>query len=171
MPANQTATISAGCYTGNLTVGNNATLVMNPGTYYIDRGSISTNGGTITGDGVTIVLTSSSGGNWSTINLSGHSTVNLTAQTSGTFSGLVIYADRRMPNHTGMSIGGGSSQSFSGDFYFPSTTVTFGGNGSSSSCTRLIAHTISLDGTSTFASSCSGMGTASLGGAPAAIAE
>lgn len=168
----QTVNITAGCYTGNLSVGNGATLSMGAGTYYIDRGQLSANGGTITGTGVTIVLTSSTRSNWSTINLSGNSTVNLTAQTSGTYSGLVIYADRRIPNTTTMSIGGGATQSFTGDLYFPSTPVTFGGNSSASTtCTRLIAYTISLSGDSTFKSGCAGMGTASLTGTSASLTE
>ena len=168
----QTVTITAGCYTGNLSVGNGATLAMGPGTYYIDRGQFSTNGGTIIGTGVTIVLTSSTGSNWSSINFSGNATVNLSAQISGTYSGLVIYADRRIPSTTTMSIGGGSTQSFTGDLYFPSTPVSFGGNASATTtCTRLIAYSISLTGTSTFASSCSGMGTASLTGTSAALEE
>lgn len=164
-------TISAGCYTGNLTIGNGKTLTLNSGTYYIDRGSISSNQGTINGSGVTLVLTSSTGSNWSSISFSGNASVNLTAQTSGTFSGLVIYADPRIPTGTQMSFGGGSSQTYTGDLYLPTIAVNFGGNSSTETCSRLIAYTISLTGTSTFESSCSGLGTASLTGTSAALEE
>jgi hypothetical protein len=164
-------TISAGCYTGNVNVGNNKTLTMNPGTYYIDRGSISSSQGTINGTGVTIVLTSSTGSNWSTVSISGNATVNLTAQTSGTFSGLVFYADPRIPTLTQMSFGGGSTQTYTGDLYFPTVWVTFNGNSSAETCSRLIAYKISLGGTSTFESSCSGLGTASLTGTAAVLEE
>ena len=164
-------TISAGCYTGSLSVGNNKTVTLNPGTYYIDRGSISTNQGTINGTGVTIVLTSSTGSNWSYISIGANASVNLTAQTSGTFSGLVIYADPRIPTLTQMSFGGGSTQIYTGDLYFPTIWVSFGGNSSVETCSRLIAYKISLGGTSTFASSCSGLGTANLTGTSALLAE
>ncbi len=139
---NANTTISAGCYTGSLTVPNNKTLTLSPGTYYIDRGSISSNQGTINGSGVTIVLTSSTGSNWSTMSFTGSATVNLSAQTSGTFSGLVIYADPRIPTGTTMSFGGGSSQSYTGDIYLPTIALTFGGNSSAASCSRLIAYTV-----------------------------
>lgn len=165
-------TVSAGCYTGNLSVGTGQTLVMNPGTYYVDRGSFATQGGgAITGSGVTIVLTSSTGSNWSTMGFSSSSVINLSGQTSGTFSGLVIYADPRIPTGTIVSIGGGATQTYTGDLYLPSIAVNFGGNATVESCSRLIAYTISLTGTSTFASSCSGLGTASLTGTSALLAE
>ncbi|MGE5268123.1 MAG: pilus assembly protein TadG-related protein [Thiohalocapsa sp.] len=170
----QTVTITAGCYTGNLTVPNSGKLILGAGTYYIDRGSISTNGGTITsqGAGVTIVLTSATKSSWSTINLSGNSNIDLTAQSSGTFSGLVVYADRRMPfSSTAMALGGGSNQKFAGDMYFPSTGITFGGNATSTTCARLIAYSITLSGNSTFQSSCSGLGTADLSGSQTYVAE
>jgi putative Flp pilus-assembly TadE/G-like protein len=164
-------TISPGCYTGSLSVGNNKTLTMSPGTYYVDRGSISSSQGTITGTGVTIVLTSSTGSNWSSINIGASATVSLTAQTSGTFSGLVLYADPRIPTGTQMTFGGGSTQIYTGDLYFPTVTVNFNGNSSAETCSRLIAYKISLGGTSTFESSCSGLGTASLAGTAAVLEE
>ncbi len=166
-----TVPLTAGCYTGSLSIASGSTVTLGAGTYYVDRGSISTNGGTITGTGVTIVLTSSTGSNWSTISMTGNSTINLTAQTSGTFQGLVVYADRRMPSSTGMSLGGGSTQSYTGDLYFPSTAVTFGGNSSAAACTRLIALTITLSGNSTFQSSCAGLNVASIVGNQTFLAE
>jgi len=156
---NSTVTLNPGCYTGTISVPSQGTLKLNAGTYYIDQGSISSNGGTITGTNVTIVLTSSTGSNYSTISLGGNSSVTLTPPSSGTFSGIVVYGDRNAPSSTSMSLGGGSNQSYTGALYFPSTSLSFGGDATTVACTQIIAQTISFSGNSSFNSSCSGVGT------------
>jgi len=66
---------------------------------------------------------------------------------------------------------GGSTQSFTGDLYFPNTAVTFQGNSTASACTRLIALTITLNGNSTFQSNCAGLNVASIVGNQTFLAE
>ncbi len=167
----QTTTLSPGCYTGTISVGNGGTLKLNPGTYYIDRGTLSASGGTVTGTGVTIILTSSTGANYSTINFGGNNTVTLTAPNSGTYSGLTIFADRRAPNSITNTLGGGSNQSFTGALYFPSTSLNFGGNATATACTQLIAWTLTFSGSSSFSSNCSGVGTKTISGPTTVVTE
>lgn len=147
---------------GGINVKNGGTLVLNAGTYYIDGGTL-TNNGTITGTGVTLVMTSSTGLSYATINNAGGSTINLRAPSSGTYSGLVIFQDRNTPHSvTGNALTGGANQQFIGDLYFPTTPVTYTGNATTSSttCVRLIAWDITFNGNSGFASNCTGVGVA-----------
>lgn len=60
----KTATLDPGVYCEGLTVNAGANVTLNPGVYYIDRGTLSINGGArISGQGVTLVFTSSTGSN------------------------------------------------------------------------------------------------------------
>jgi len=55
-------TINPGVYCGGMKLNAGADVTLNPGIYYIDRGDLTVNGGaTMTGTGVTIILTSSTG--------------------------------------------------------------------------------------------------------------
>src|SRR5579875_80370 len=57
-------TLQPGIYCGNITINGNPTVTLSPGTYILDQGSFIINGSpTVTGDGVAIVLTSSTGNN------------------------------------------------------------------------------------------------------------
>ena len=55
---------------------------------------------------------------------------------------------------------GGASQYFGGAIYLPTADATFvGGAATSTSCTQLIANTISFSGNSSFAINCNSYGT------------
>jgi Flp pilus assembly protein TadG len=67
-------------FCNGLSVNAGATLTLNPGIYYIDRGNFTVNGGaTVKGTGVTIVFTSSTGSNYATASINGGANVNLTS--------------------------------------------------------------------------------------------
>jgi len=92
-------TIPAGTYCNGITVKNGVVLTLNPGIYIIDRGSFSVSAGaSLSGAGVTIVLTSSTGSNYATASVSSNSTLTLSAPTTGATAGLAIYQDRRAPS-------------------------------------------------------------------------
>jgi len=98
---------------------------MNPGTYIIDRGVFRINGGArVTGVGVTIILTSSTGANYATMTINDSAVVNLTAQTSGSLSGLVVFQGRAATSSTTNTLNGGSGQTLVGALYFPNTQVS-----------------------------------------------
>ena len=160
--AKTAVTISPGVYCGGMQLNSNAVVTMNPGVYIIDQGSLTVNGqASITGAGVTIVFTSSTGGNWATATINGGATVNLTAPTS---SGIVLYGDRNMPVATGFKLNGGSTQIFGGAVYLPEAALTFNGNSASpNGCTQLIADTIHFSGTTNLALNCTGYGVTAFG--------
>jgi Flp pilus assembly protein TadG len=152
-----TATIDPGVYCNGISVNAGATLTLNPGIYFIDRGTFSVNGGgTINGTGVTLVFTSSTGNNWATLTINGNAVVNLTAPIGGTTAGLVVFGDRNIPVGTAFKLNGGSTQIFGGAVYAPTGAISYsGGSGTSTSCTQIIGDTVTFTGNSSVAINCS----------------
>jgi Flp pilus assembly protein TadG len=167
-----TATLSPGVYCGGISLGAGANVTLQPGIYYLDQGNLDMNGSSsLTGTGVTLVFTSSTGHNYATANVVGGATLNLTAPTSGPTAGIALYGDRGMPTGTSFSFKGGSTQWMGGAVYFPKGAVSWAGNsGLTQKCTQLIADTIQLVGDSGFKIDCSGYGTKPIGSA-ATLAE
>jgi Flp pilus assembly protein TadG len=161
---NKTNSLSPGCYSGDITVNAGATLNLEPGIYYLDGSNLSVAGNaTITGTGVTLVFTGS-GSSWGTASIGSNAIIDLTAPTSGTTQGIVLYGDRRMPAGTAFNLTGGGTQSFGGAIYLPKANLSFsGGNGTTTSCTKIIADTITFTGTSNVQVNCSALGTATIG--------
>ncbi len=168
----KTNTLSPGCYSGSITVNAGATLNLSPGIYYLDGASLSVAGNaTITGSGVTLVFTGS-GGNWGTASIGSNAIVDLTAPTTGSTKGIVMYGDRKMPAGTAFNLTGGGTQNFGGAIYLPKANLNFsGGNGTSASCTKIIADTVSFSGTSNLQVNCSALGTATIGAQTAQLVE
>jgi hypothetical protein len=168
-----TATLNPGVYCGGLSLNAGANVTLKPGVYYIDQGSLSVNGGaTLTGTGVTLVFTSSTGSNYATATINGGATVNLSAPTSGNYAGIVAFGDRNMPAGTAFKFNGGSSQVFTGALDIPKGAVQFaGGSNTSKACTQLVADTVTFTGNSQFAINCTGTGTKPVGATIAALVE
>jgi hypothetical protein len=168
-----TMTIDQGVYCGGMTVNAGATLTLNPGIYYLDQGSLSVAGNaTLSGRGVTLVFTSSTGSNWANAAINSNAIIDLTAPTSGLTAGIVLFGDRNMSVGTSFKLNGGGSQSFGGAIYLPKAALTFtGGASTGSGCTQIIANTISFTGSSSLTINCSGFATKSIGSATATLAE
>jgi len=168
----KTNSLDPGCYSGGITVNAGATLNLNPGIYYLDGADLSVAGNaTITGTGVTLVFTGS-GGSWGTASIGSNATVNLTAPTSGSTQGIVIYGDRKMPAGTAFNLTGGGTQNFGGAIYLPKANLSFsGGNGTTTSCTKVIADTITFTGSSNLQVNCAALGTAAIGTTTAQLVE
>jgi hypothetical protein len=170
---NTVATLNPGVYCNGIRVNASANVNLNPGIYYMDRGSFTVNGNaTVTGHGVTLVFTSRNGANYATAAINGGATVNLTAPTDGPTAGIVLFGDRTMPTGTTFRLNGGASQSFNGAVYVPKGHLDFAGtNGSQQGCTQLIADTINFTGTSDVRLDCSGSGTRPIASAVASLVE
>ncbi|MBB4366899.1 Flp pilus assembly protein TadG [Bradyrhizobium sp. CIR48] len=168
----KTNSLSPGCYSGSITVNAGATLSFEPGIYYLDGANLSVAGNaTITGAGVTLVFTGS-GGNWGTASIGSNATVDLTAPTAGATKGIVLYGDRNMPAGTAFNLTGGGTQNFGGAIYLPKANLSFsGGNGTSTSCTKIVADTLTFSGTSNLQVNCSALGTAAIGAQTAQLIE
>jgi Flp pilus assembly protein TadG len=160
-----TTTLDPGVYCGGMSVNAKATLTLNPGVYIIDGGSFTVNGNaSVSGTGVTLVFTSSSGANWPTVKINGGATINLTAPIAGSTAGLVIFADRNAPVGTSFTFNGGSSQTLGGAVYVPTGAISYsGGASTSSSCTQIIGDTVSFSGNANVAINCSSYKTRSFG--------
>ena len=155
---NTNATLYPGVYCGGMDIKGNATL--DPGTYVIDGGNFTAEAqSVITGAGVTIILTSSTGANYGTITINGGATVSLTAPTSGATQGvpgIAVWVDKNAPLASDL-FNGGASQNINGAIYLPSQEVTYTGGSNQmvgneplTKCSQLIGLTVTFKGDSYF---------------------
>ena len=158
--ANTQRTISPGRYCSGLTLGRRVN--MRPGVYVIDGGSFSINAQAIVNAisfggvpaGIMIYLI-----NGATLSFNGGAVININAQVSGTYAGILFFGDRTgsAVNHT---VNGNASSTFTGIIYTPNDNVTFTGDGDmlNDPCTLLIANTVTVSGNAKFGSNCVGSG-------------
>lgn len=155
-------------------INSSATLNFASGIYVIDGGSFRTNGGaTINANGVTFVLTSSSGPA-ATFKVNGTGALNLTPPTGGPTAGISIFQDNERPasSTAGNVVNGRSTTGLKGALYFPKQDVTFnGGNNTSGGCLQLLADKITFTGTANFEVNCAGSGVRGIGGASTELVE
>lgn len=130
-----------------------------PGVYIIDGDKLSedlslTGGAKITGENVTFYFRNSA-----SMQLTGNGNVQISAPTSGIYSGILVFGSR---NQTGVThqLLGTTNYSLNGAIYAPASDINFQGNSSSSTgCTQIIADTITFTGNSSMGSGCSASGT------------
>ena len=149
--SNGVYTVQPGVYSSFSINGGN--IVFSPGLYIFDgnSGSMTADNltipgnSTITGDGVTFYFT-----NDATIQMNGTPTINLTAPTSGTYQGILMWQDRSDtnvgPNPNGPTLGGNSGAQYNGILYFPSDQLTFYGNNNSLSVGVVVSDSLALSG-------------------------
>lgn len=134
--------------TGNVTLTGSATTVV------IRNGQLDTNGYTIkTASGATATLVFS-GDNTSgyTHAPTGGGTIDITAPTSGVWSGIALYQDPAITNGADISAAGNSpTWDITGLVYLPNSNVTFSGavnkSSNGNSCFAMVANTILINGT------------------------
>jgi hypothetical protein len=131
-----THTICPGIYS-QIKVSGNASLTLSagsggsPGIYIIEGGGLTVTGGaSLGGQNVFIYNTGSNypgpGGDFGGITLSGNGTFNLSAPTSGTYAGIVIF--QSCANTRALSFTGNAVSGISGIIYAPSALLSFSGN-------------------------------------------
>ena len=153
-------TISPGTYC-NFNTSNVSTLTMQPGLYIVTTTFSTNSGSKITGSGVTIYLANgviANSSNYTYVSggatpygVGNGTTMNISAPTSGTYSGIAIW-DGNSSNSTPdtFTFGGGASSTFSGTIYAPNTNLVLGnGSGTSTLSSNIIANTIMVLGGST----------------------
>jgi len=167
-----TWTLSPGVYCNGISFTNGATATMNPGVYIIDRGSFNVAGGAhITGTGVTIFLTSSTGSSYASATVGNGSTIVFTAPTTGATAGMLFFGDRRASASNTNTFQGGVAINVTGSLYFPSQKLIFeNGSSNPSGCTQLVAGTIVLTGGSKYSNNCP-TGVKSIGAAASKLVE
>jgi Flp pilus assembly protein TadG len=152
----------AGTYCGGITL-SNGFVNFNAGTYVLAGGGLTANGGPVmTGTGITFYNTTGTGG-YKAITLTGGSTSNFSAPTSGSLTGILFFQDRSIPSGAaGSTVSGSSSSTFDGALYFPTTTLTYSGSSSLNGYNIVVADKVALSGSSTIGTNYSSL----TGGSP-----
>jgi hypothetical protein len=170
---NNTYQITPGQWTNGVTFSNGAKVNFAPGVYFVDKGTFNVQSSTLTGSGVTIVL-SNTGSNYANVSISNGASVTLSAPTSGATQGIVFFSDRNAPLTPGQTFQGGSTLNLTGALYFPSTRVVYSNgvvSNPSSNCTQLIAGTIQFQGGANFAIGSCPTGVTSIGAGATKLVE
>jgi Flp pilus assembly protein TadG len=153
-------TISPGTYC-NFNTANVSTLTMQPGLYIVTTTFSTNSGTTINGSGVTIYLANGAIANSSNYTyvaggatpygVGNGTTMNISAPTSGTYSGIAIWdgnASASTPDT--FTFGGGASSTFNGAIYAPNTNLVVGNNsGNTTLSSNILANTITAVGSGT----------------------
>ncbi|MDQ2840159.1 MAG: pilus assembly protein TadG-related protein [Acidobacteriota bacterium] len=139
-----TATVSPGLYCSGISIGSNQNVTFSSGIYLLSGNGLSIgDNSTVTGTGVTLYFF----GNSSTISAPSTTTLNLTAQTSGPYNGILFYQDRS--DSASASFGGTSGGMIEGVAYFPDASLSFQGNSTGTFYVALVAQSVSLGGNAT----------------------
>jgi hypothetical protein len=149
---NDPKTLTPGVYCGGMSL--SGTVTLTPGVYVIDGGEFRINANAeVTGVGVTFFLT---GG--ATVHFNGSAQINLTAPTTGTYAGVLMYGDRDQGNGDNI-FNGTANSTLTGALYFPTQQVTHNGNFSGvNGCLRIVSRAIDLQGNAAFGTDCAGTG-------------
>ena len=135
----------------SLSVGSNRSLTVpaNFGPLYVNGGNVNLQGA-FTCSGCAIVLTNKDTSPTATIGTwtsNAQATNNITAPTTGTYTGIAVYQDRRASGGTDR-INGGSGNVINGVVYFPNDTLWLNGTGDAVSlCSMFVAKNLNFNGT------------------------
>lgn len=150
------STLQPGRYCNGLNL--RGTVHLNPGVYYIERGTFRTNANArITGTGVTIYLVDGVD-----THFNGNAEIDLRAPSTGTYAGVLFFGARDSEgiDHT---FNGTADSALTGALYFPNDRVEYAGNFSGDNgCTQVVASTVSWIGNATVEVDCSAFGMATL---------
>jgi hypothetical protein len=144
-----TNVVEPGIYKGGWQVGQNVTLNLKPGIYFIKDGALEIKpGGVVNGTGVTFVLYGSSK---AYIDVQAGGNLNIKAPATGDFAGIAIAQHpSTIPTVAkNNSIIGGGTVEMCGIIYFPKQTLMITGNGSismNSDLFSVVADTIYVEG-------------------------
>nr|WP_257784388.1 pilus assembly protein TadG-related protein [Mesorhizobium loti] len=146
------SSLGPGTYCNGLSL--SGTVTLQPGVYVIQSGDFKVNANAnVSGDGVTIYL---AGG--SRVSMNGNATVSLSAPTSGTYSGVLMYGDRTSTGGQD-TFNGTATSLLTGALYFPKQQVNYLGNFSGKNgCTQVVADLIQWSGNSTINQDCTSLG-------------
>lgn len=133
---------------------------LQPGVYYVEGGSFQANANAnAIGEGVTIFLADGVG-----TRFNGTANLNLSAPTSGPYSGLLFFADRNGGRRSHV-FNGGAGSSLTGAIYMASQDIEYAGNfAGADGCLQIVARTVSWSGKANIAADCTSRGMAALPG-------
>ena len=148
---------------GDLTVRPSGSLIMQPGTYYVDGGNVLFQGDVTGIGGVTIVLTGATATDVGTIDIRAQSNVVLRAPSSGNYAGIAVYQVDFAGTTGDNKFNGGATLDIDGAIYIKNQKVIFNGGSDidTEGCTVIVARMVKFSGTSHIrntASVCSAVG-------------
>lgn len=150
------------CYK-DITLNSGQTASFTDAIIILDGGDLTANAGaTLTCLRCTFILTTSattiSNNSIGKVTFNGGAHVNLTAPTTGAYSGLVIYKDRRAPFCNNCNkINGDSTSYIEGGIYVPTQELQFSGaSGMNTNCVQMVAWQLQFTGNTTITNSCPG---------------
>lgn len=140
-------------YCGGLTV--KGDVVFKAGLYIIDGGTFTINGNaSVSGEGVTFYLT---GG--ASLKFNGTAEIDLSAPTSGPYSGLLFFGDRGDSGVT-HTINGNAESELTGAIYLSAGDIEFRGDAEiGDGCVQIIGDTVTFSGSSSLELECDDDGT------------
>jgi hypothetical protein len=144
--------LEPGTYCNGLTLKDTETL--SAGTYVI-QGDLKVNANAVvSGEGVTIYLTCGS-----TISINGTATVQLSAPTTGDYSGMLLFGDRTCQDGTIHTLNGTADSLLTGAIYFAKQGVKYVGDFSGAGgCTQIVAGTVEWSGNASITQDCTSLG-------------
>lgn len=148
---NYTNTSGAVLQPGNYVNGMNlsGTKTLEPGVYVVSGGNFKINANAnISGAGVTIYFTSGT-----SVSINGNATVNLSAPTSGIYSGILFFGDREAVDD--VTLNGTADSKLTGAIYFKNQHINYLGNFSGNGgCTQVVGRTVEWSGNTTINQDC-----------------
>src|SRR5580700_1404562 len=152
------STLNPGTYCNGITISGATSVTFNPGTYILMGGGLNVSGSSvIKGSGVTFFVTQGLGYSYGPISISSSVVATLSAPTSGSYYGILVYQDRGIgTGKAANTVTGASSSSLEGVLYFPTTALTLSGAEAGGNCLIVVADTITLTGAAALGNGCSG---------------
>lgn len=158
---NLTRNLTPGHFCSGWDFKNNVTLNLAAGTYYIDSKLSLKNNVVLNGlGGVTIVVN----GNYA-IDIANNATLNMTAPTSGNYSGITFMGLRTATSTVTQKFSNNTVLNVTGAVYFPNQIVEFDNNGTTSptGCTQVIGRKIVMMNNANLDNNCDGTGVTQIG--------
>lgn len=160
-PTSGAVKLSAGQYTSGMNLSICGSYTLAAGTYYVSGGDFVVSNASVTGTGVTIVLTSGKANNTSSIQIGSNATGSLIEPSSGTYSGILFYQYTSSGGKIGSitncnspanSINANGGVQLEGTIYTPSQPLCFQGTPTTmaGSCLQLFALQLSIQGNPSF---------------------
>ena len=139
-------TLNPGTYCNGLNIGGGATVKLNSGTYIFKGGGFTVGGGaTVTGTGVMFYNTTATGYTFQPFTFANGSTETLSAPTTGTYAGILLFQDPTVVSSAVSSFAGGTNANLTGTLYLPKAGLSFS-NGASAAYTIIVADSVVFTG-------------------------
>lgn len=144
-----TTSVNPGTYCNGLIIAGGATVTMNSGLYIFKGGGFHIAGGAhVTGTGVTLYNSTAAGYTYQPFVFDNGTGITLTAPTTGTYAGILLYQDPTVVSSLRNTFAGGVNATMTGTFYFPTTGLDYSG-GANAAYTIIVADNVTFSGGAT----------------------